>query len=409
MRRREQPYATEEIDGRTALVLSARGRDATVIGPGGAVQRVRVPFVGTRPGDRIALWSLAPYGLSSPAAVRSLRLTGAFAAAMVLALLIASVGMYFTPLPAVAMVSVDINPSVNLYVNSVLRVVSAQAADEAGEALLKDLAPARQPLGQFLLLLADRAAPSIATSDGERWLIIGTTSLSEGEVLSEIFLSRLEGVRQAAAVQLARAVGREPDALASAVIEVPIQVASAARESGVTPGQYAVLLAAQDAGIDVRISDTQSGGLFGALTAAGVKPGDILSRAAKDKDLEETWRNNRAQVAAERTSGSDDPPGAPPTGNSTGTPKPPDTGGGKPDTGQGGGGTATVPSGPNNDPAPGGTSGKPAAGQFPMVKGKGPDEAKQRAVEVIDRIRQLLGDGGVGRATDKTDKAGKGR
>jgi hypothetical protein len=414
MRHRDLPYTGGEQEMRTGLVLSVRGRDVTVIGPGGAVQRMRLPYGGARPGDRVPLHEagFVVRGLSLPVAVRGLRLAGVFAAAMVLALLITSIGLYFSPLPAVAMVSVDINPSVNVYVNSVLRVVSAQAADEAGEALLKDLSPARQPLGEFLLLLAGKAAPTIAQADEDRWLIIGVTPLHEGEVLSKAFLSRLEDIRRGAAAQLAKAVGREPGTLPSAVIEVPPQVATAARESGVTPGQYVVMLAAQDSGIDVRISDTRAMGLFGAVTAAGGKPGEILSRAAKDKDLEETWKNNRAQVGTERPTGSQ-------SGGPDGTPKSPD-GAGKPPappqpgpgpgssggTGGAGTGQTPVPPGQVSDPGQVGGGGKGSKHEYPVVRGKGPDEAKQRAGEVVDRIRQFLGDGGVGRATNK---AGKGR
>lgn len=406
MRRTARPRTAIEPGAQTGLVLSARGRRVTVLGAGGRVLKLRLPFAGARPGDEVLLPVRAPEAFWVPTAARGLRWAGAVASVLALAVLVASVTMYFAPLPAVAMVSVDINPSVHIYVNSVLRVVSAQAADEAGEALLEDLAPVRQPLGEFLLRLAGRAAPAIAGLDGVRWLIIGATPLSDTEVLSETFLSRLEEARRAAALELARAVGRQPEALVSAVIAVPPAVAAAARESGVTPGQYAVLLTAQDAGADVRVSDARGAGLLQAVSAAGLSPGEILSRAAKAKDLVEIWKRHGSRAEAARPAGPDGSGSdAPPAGGASTAPKPPAASDpAKPQGGpQPGAGAATVPPGQSAAPEPGASTGK-SSGAFPIVKGRGPDEAKQRAVEVIERIRQLLGAGGVGRATDKAGK-----
>ncbi len=362
-------------ESQRGLVLSARGRQVTVIGPGGRVHRLRLPFTGARPGDEIALLE----GLAMPhlAFARGLRLSAAVATGLLLALLIATVSMYFTPLPAVAMVSVDINPSVNAYVNSVLRVVYAQAADEAGELLLGGLTPARQPLGEFLLRLADKASASVA-GDEERWLIISASPLAQGEVLSERFLARLEEVRAIAVGHLAQAAGRETSAVPSAVISVPAVVAKAARDSGLTPGKYVVLLAALDAGADVRVSDALTSDLLKVITAAGLKPGEILARAAKDEHLEETWRRHGAKANSARTPEA----GAFPPADQPGS-------GAKPGVGTAPGQQGSGPTGP---------------GTFPVVQGRGANEAKQRAVEVIDRLRQILGDDEMGRPTKRAEK-----
>lgn len=379
-------------ESQRGLVLSARGRQVTVIGPGGRVHRLRLPFTGARPGDEIAL--LEGLAMPSSAFARGLRLSAAVATGLLLALLIATVSMYFTPLPAVAMVSVDINPGVNVYVNSVLRVVYAQAADEAGELLLDGLTPARQPLGEFLLRLADKASASVAGSDEERWLIIGASPLIQGEVLSERFLARLEEVRATAVGHLAQAAGRETSALPSAVISVPAVVATAARDSGLTPGKYVVLLAALDAGADVRVSDALTSDLLKVITAAGLKPGEILARAAKDDHLEETWRRHEAKANSARTPAASGDPGGTPSG-----PETPGTGAVPPADQPGSGAKPGVGTAPGQQ-----GSGPTELGTFPVVKGRGANEAKQRAVEVIDRLRQILGDDEMGRATKRAEK-----
>jgi len=400
--------------------MTVRGRNATVLVPGGAFVRLRLPISGARPGDTVPLpkWALDD-GVRTR--VRTAKLMAAAAATLVVSIMVTSLAMFFNPLPAVAMVSLDVNPSIGLWVNSLLRVVRVQALDEDAAALLEGLPPGRRPLQEYLEELVGRIAAGSAPA-ADRWLVVAATPLAAGGQLSQRVLS---GIENAAAHCEGILRSDATGTVHSAAFVVPPEVAVAAREAGVSPGRYTLVLAAAAAGVKEIDTDHAHGGqLLASVKAAGVNPGSVISQV-KSGDVRELWREHREQVTP-KGQGQPGKPSVPPgqqgKPQSSGDPGDPlgqgpptsPPGQGPPANPPGQGPPSTLPgqgppvTPPGQDKKPG-ESGAPISGDegageaggtaelgdagysslYPLIE-DGKDEARGRASEALERVYQTL-------------------
>jgi hypothetical protein len=399
--------AGEQPEPKVGLVLRVKGRNATVLLPGGALERFRLEAPGARAGDEVLLpaWVMAG---SRPPVARGVRATAIAVCALALALFLSGFAMYLNPLPAVAMISVDINPGVTLYVNSVMRVVSVQAVDGAGQALVEGLSLVHRPVREALGQLVERAAKDLPAETAERYLVIGASPVMPGEVLSQQFLATLDGIKEQA---LERLGAGQPSGsgLHGAVIAVPSDVANDAKDLGLSAGKYALVLAAQETGTDVRVADVCPGDIMAVVKAAGLKPPDLLAKA-NEVSLEEAWIKHRDKVRSDR-----EPAPGSPVGGTTGQHGSPAGSGGQgaAPSGAGSGQTAATPEsapsapgepGSGQGPAVGtgeGKTGEPGGGRFPMIKDSGSEQRLERLEEVVDRFRSLLKHKPVTRGRDR--------
>lgn len=261
------------------LVLSVRGRRAVVMMPGGEVHRVKVPAAGVMPGDELCF---SPGALVGPSRRSSFHPFGLVAAVALVALVFA-IGLAVVPLPAVAHVSVGINPCFTVAVDRLLRVVDVVDCDETASELLEGVDLRTMTLAEAVERLA-RLAAEVLPADQEYWLVLGAspTSGKEGAdaSLAGWIMPRLEQVQTQAqkAWGIARGQGGTP--LRGTVVPVPAAVAAAAHDLGLGAGQYTLMLAAEAAGIDLgQLDSMNTAAVVAAIKDAGQVPGEVFRRA----------------------------------------------------------------------------------------------------------------------------------
>lgn len=189
-----------------------------------------------------------------------------------------------------AVVSVDINPSVQLRVDSSGRVVGATAMDADGQRLLAGGGLRGQLLSTAIMLVVQRAV-----ADG--FLTAGTAAASPapaGAVVLAVAPVRQGETTLPAAVAQGMAVAPATVAAVLRQHSVPAAVdvvagnqslVRQAQSSGLSLGQQAVYEAVKGAGAPVQPHTFQKQPLGKALAAAGVPPDDVqsvLGAIAKD-------------------------------------------------------------------------------------------------------------------------------
>lgn len=373
--KRQRPKASlPEATYATGLVLSVRGRWAVVMAKGGAMVRVRVPFSGAQPGDVIVIPRWVHRGGVSPA--RRL-VTAAVASFAAVALIVAGVSaaMFLRPLPALAMISVDINPGFSLGINSLLRVVSIQASDAEAERLIGDLHPGRRPLSEVLHDLVDLVGQTTGMP-GALFILVGAAPLP-GQ--ADLPAGLQEGIHQAVA-KTQEALGDRDlphgaPGIEVAIVVLPDPVAEAARQAGVSIGRYAVMLALAEVGAgEAHIGSLVSGAVLGALQDAGIGPAEVTGRLNAPGQLKKLLAEHGEAVdQAAAGAGS------------------PDAGPGRPDSPPG---LDIAPGPPGRPPGDEERSGDAPAIDtetgFPVIKG-GAKDARGRASEVLERLEEVFG------------------
>lgn len=316
------------------------------------MRRISLPYDGVRPGDEVVI----PVKLLSLPRTRSrfARPVPVIAAAAVLAIAMAVV-LVGSPLPAVAHVSFDINPSVQLSVDALMRVVSVSPFDEPSESFLEGMDLVRKPLRDSIVALTGRAA-EVLPDAGERWLILSAAPVKPDGEVPERVVDALEKVRERCEYRWQEERG-EDEPLHTTVIPVPGKVAEDAREAGVSTGHYVLLLAAEEAGVDTSaLTSNRAGAIIEAIKDAGCLPGEVLGKAKTGKGVEGLWHDNRDRVPGREKD--KDQPGDEGQGKGSGNPNP-----GKPDDpgGDGNPGKPTGEGGPPGGKPP--NTGKPDPGQ----------------------------------------------
>jgi hypothetical protein len=248
------------------------------------------------------------HGRPSPALLWA-RLS-AVAAATLIAALVLTLGAYYTnPLPAIAAVSVDVNPSLVLWVSAQGRVVSAQGLDDQAHGMIAALEPARQPIRDYLTRLLAMVGPL----NDECWLVLGITPAEAGAALDASLMAKIEVARADAEALL-----RQRGVLVhSAAILVPTEVADAAAKAQLSPGRYALTLAASAAGVrGIDVDSARRGDLMQAIRAAGVNPGAVISQV-KQGEIKQLWQKQGNKIAPKAPGGQKPPqdPVEPPPGH----------------------------------------------------------------------------------------------
>lgn len=289
-----------ELATERGVVLEVTGGKAVLLTPGGRFVRVRVPAPGWSVGEEVTFreaditagairgglaWPSSPARspFAKPAfAWTRLRLVAAAAA---LALLLMAPGAYIyanRPLPAMAYVSVDINPGVDLGVDARGGVVSAEPTNDDGATILARVSVVRLKLDEALGKLAEAAIEAGYLTDQNSLVIVAAVPVKQGATLPASFNKTLE---QAKADTEALISQKNLGTVVQTIV-TDQATRDTAQEHGLSVGKYAIYLVASEAGLDVKVEDLDKG-VGRAISEAGGQVGEIAGKAHSEHDYKE--------------------------------------------------------------------------------------------------------------------------
>jgi len=308
---------TTRGDG-TALLLEVSGSHGVALAPDGRFVRVRVA-PGVLPGEEVLLGA---EGRSVARVSGRRRPRSAFilaAAAVVCAFLLGPLAVLqvLASGPAVAYVSVDINPSLEFGVNRFERVVGAQALNPEGEELLSGLPWRGRSLDDVVTDTGLLAYDLGYFRGGQGEVLLAASPAAEGSPVPPSVEAALERLRSRLAARLQERLGPgDPGSLTvETVLADAFRLHEEAGRLGLSVGRYAALLAAQEAGLELGPDDIGKG-IGKAIREAGGHPGTLLGEAHRIRELsrlaEKFAEKNGLRPPGGRGSGSDAGPGAAP-------------------------------------------------------------------------------------------------
>ncbi|MCL6581058.1 MAG: anti-sigma factor domain-containing protein [Firmicutes bacterium] len=277
---------TTRSDG-TALLLEVSGSHGVALTPDGQFVRVRVA-PGVLPGEEVPLGT---DGRSVARAGGRRRPGPAFvlaAAAVVCAFLLGPLAVLqvLASGPAVAYVSVDINPSLEFGVNRFERVVGAQALNPEGEELLSRLPWRGRSLDAVVTDAGLLAYDLGYFRGGQGEVLLAAAPAAEGSPVPPGVEAALERLRSRLAARLQERLGPgDPGGLTvETVLADAFRLREEAGRLGLSVGRYAALLAAQEAGLELGPDDIGKG-IGKAIREAGGHPGTLLGEAHRIQEL----------------------------------------------------------------------------------------------------------------------------
>ncbi|MCR4442064.1 MAG: hypothetical protein QHH10_07375 [Peptococcaceae bacterium] len=201
----------------------------------------------------------------------------ALAASFVLFVLLipAMPGLLLTgPQQVVAYIGVDINPSLELGLNSRGRVLEALGLNEEGASLLQKVNIIGVPVQQAVETVAREAVKEKYLAPGKENIVLITASSEKGLPdgagnLEQRVIEVLEEKNIPAQVE---------------TIEISAEIRAAARSKGVSPGKYVIMMEALEEGMEISIEDIRENGIARAVREAGGVPGQLVSKVRQDRD-----------------------------------------------------------------------------------------------------------------------------
>ncbi|MDW7650809.1 MAG: anti-sigma factor domain-containing protein [Bacillota bacterium] len=214
------------------------------------------------------------------------------AAAIFLLILASSLYSLTVPPAAAAFVTVDINPSLEIGVSARHDVVSAEPMNDAARDLLEGLEVMGLPLAEALEKIFFAAeAKQYLTPDSPAIILSGTPA---GE--NEADFAAVELILENSAARYSETNASE---VAVAVVTANRKQREEARELGLSVGKYAVLVDAQNEGIELDAEALRNKGIGRALLDLEEHPGEVLQRVQSKKQVPAepaAGRNKRAIV-----------------------------------------------------------------------------------------------------------------
>ena len=187
---------------------------------------------------------------------------------------------------ALAYVTIEMDSSVELGINWRNTVVSATAADEEGAKLLQNNSVKGQGLDTALEKIATAFAATASPDSSESVALVSVT----GKV-------KAEHIQETAQAALEKALGKQENEPSQVVgVVLPAALRREAKESGVSPGQYALALKAAEQGQDVTTEEIKAKGLQKALENAGAKLSDVAEAAQDEKNFGQVNQSIRDKV-----------------------------------------------------------------------------------------------------------------
>jgi len=194
------------------------------------------------PEETIAATARAVRKASSTPAKRPIRARLVAAIAACLVLLAAIPGGIYLYNDVTTVVSIDINPSVELSLNRFGRVLGATGANDDGAALLENVPVVGLDCGEAVRrLLADESIQQAASETNRVEIVVASLSDSDTSAIQE-------------KIQSASTAASCPCVCSSATADE----LRASSEAGLTMGKYRAYAALQEAGVDISVDEARS-------------------------------------------------------------------------------------------------------------------------------------------------------
>jgi hypothetical protein len=307
------------------VLLELDGRQAVILTPQGEFKRVPAPRGPWDIGDEIEFAEVrhtpwAKWGLVAAAAVVFLLAPAGYQA--------------YSLAQPVAIVTVDINPSIQLTLNKADQVLKADGLNPDGEVVLQGMAFRRQPVGDVVAAITARAvdAQKLNVADESGVVVVGIAPAKEKD-LAKVHADRIrDEAYSAVAGQVAQKAKEQGVAAKATVAAVEATAAEKAEadELGLPVGKliiYKTYEAARQTQPDklpeVTTDDFRDMGPGKLFKSVGVVPSEIFGQA--EKDHEGKTNNGHGQ------GGQETQPAQPVSGQPANTAKPDDKSQGKSD------------------------------------------------------------------------------
>lgn len=227
-----------------AVVLEKKGSMVTILASDGSFQKVRY----RKPVEIGAEIEITDLRQRQP-----LWRTLASVAAVFLFVLLGSMSWnLYQGTTAVAMISVDINPRLQLTLDQKGRVLQSEALNSDAEHVLTGLELKGEPWNLALENIIEQAVTLHYLNQGHNWVLVGYSPVKAGQeipkgVTPDDIAQKIESAAQAE--------GMTPKV---AVYQLGAQEQTQAKEQGLTLGEYALMNTAQDVGIQAKASTVEN-------------------------------------------------------------------------------------------------------------------------------------------------------
>ncbi len=225
------------------------------------------------------------------------------AIAAVLALVLTAPGLYLyanRPLPALAYVSVDINPGVDLGVDARGRVVTADATNQDGQTVLAKAQVLRLELEQALKNLTGAALQAGFLNEKNSLVIVAAVPFKAGEPLPPTLNRTLEKAKTGTQTYL----GQQNVGAVVQTIVTDEATREEAKSHNMSVGKYAIYLVAKNEGLPITVQDLQKG-LGQAIKNAGGQVGEIAGKAHERTDYKELGEKFKQNIEEEEKEGAE--------------------------------------------------------------------------------------------------------
>lgn len=215
---------------------------------------------------------------------------GASVAAVVLLALMGIFGWNaWQPRTAVAMISLDINPSLQLTVDQKGEVLELESLNSEAEQLVTGLALKGKSWGEALNKIIQKSVALNYLNEEENWVVVGYSAAApdQKEPSAKSSTINTEAITQ----QVQQAVHEQGLKPTVAVYELTSEQKKQAEETGLTLGEYALADTAQKAGIKVEPKDLKAKEERARL----LETPEIQEQMRKDKLIIEAMSNKTNQ------------------------------------------------------------------------------------------------------------------
>jgi hypothetical protein len=213
---------------------------------------------------------------------------GIVAASVLLAVSVWTSASLFSEPTAYAYVTVDINPSIELSIDNHKQVVAAVPLNDEGKLVLEGLKLKGLPVEEAVGKLAEAASTQGYLDEKTEVIITASPAVEKEELEDALDLSRVEDELVAKVESMAQSAGTEVEVEG---IVVSQEVRAAAQEEGLSPGKYALYLAAVQNGIEVEIGEFKTMSITKLVEERGQKLAEVLHDLKGGEQLDDWHRN----------------------------------------------------------------------------------------------------------------------
>ncbi|ARU63719.1 hypothetical protein CBW65_23860 [Tumebacillus avium] len=226
--------------------------------------------------------------------------TGVIAASVLLAVSVWTSTSLFSEPVAYAYVTVDINPSIELSIDNHKQVVTAVPLNDEGGLVLKGLALTGLSVEAAVGKLAEIARTQGYLDEKTEVIITASPAAADDEQKADLDLNQVESDLVAQVETLAQNTGAEVEVEG---IVVSREVRDAAQDAGLSPGKYALYVAAVQSGIEVEIDEFKHESISKIVDKRGQELADVLHGLKGGQELDDWHRDMNEKQAAEKQQG----------------------------------------------------------------------------------------------------------